>query len=122
MLIGIFARQDSRIASSPWPMQTASRPDAAWAGVAPAAAKPCSTTVKALAKPTMAASTPAATGCSAEPPRGAVFTPPGASRVEEVSVRIAGLWSGPGQAADRRPQTLRPDGPLRNKSIVWIQP
>jgi hypothetical protein len=52
-------------------MQSASRPDAASAGVAPTPARPCKTTGKALAKPTIAARTPAEIGWAMEPVAGA---------------------------------------------------
>ncbi|GGM30104.1 hypothetical protein GCM10007977_034220 [Dactylosporangium sucinum] len=58
MLIGMRYRSPSPIATTPIPTQSASSPDAAWAGVAPTARRPASTTVNELAYPTTALTSP----------------------------------------------------------------
>ena len=64
MLIGWRVMMLWAAPRSPVTTQSASRPDAAWAGEAPTPAKPWSTIGKALPKPTMAARKPAVTGWS----------------------------------------------------------
>ena len=53
----------SQIVSTPMPIESASSPEAASAGVAPTAVRPVSTTANAPPQPTTAATTPATTRC-----------------------------------------------------------
>jgi hypothetical protein len=67
MAMGMRMRRPNQIASSAWPMQRASRPEADSAGLAPTPASPWSTMGKALAKPTTAARMPAEIGWAMDP-------------------------------------------------------
>ncbi len=59
---GVRCRSASQSIPRAWATQSASRPDAAWSGVAPTAVSPASTTTKEEENPTTAATTPALTG------------------------------------------------------------
>jgi hypothetical protein len=62
-LIGMRFQSESTMPQSPMAMETAINPDAAWEGLAPMATKPCSTTAKEEAKPTIPANNPAEIAC-----------------------------------------------------------
>ena len=59
---GVRCRRVSHRMPSPWARLSTSSPEAAWAGVAPTARRPASTTANELVKPTRAATIPAITG------------------------------------------------------------
>ncbi len=65
-LIGWRCLSPSQTASAPCSRQSAKSPDAAWDGLAPTPASPCSTMAKELAKPTTAARRPAVSGWTRE--------------------------------------------------------
>ena len=107
MASGIRVRRLSRIATTPAPTLTASRPDAASARSAPAARSPASTTGNAPEKPTSAVTQPASTGATRSD---RLLT----SRWGRASSRARGCRPARRRSAARRRRTApRRPGPAR---------
>lgn len=81
---GTFECQDSQSTPMPKRMVSASRPDAAWAGLAPTARSPARTTAKEDVKPTSAVTMPAMIGW--ERRREAVGSAPGSTAAEGLGI------------------------------------
>ena len=94
---GIRCRRTSQRMPTPWVAQTASRPEAACAGVAPTPRRPASTTANELVNPTSAVKMPASTGR----PAGSGAGDAGDVSVSDVTGGFSEGW--PGGPAGRWP-------------------